>query len=384
MIMKLKSMIISEDAALIAQLHPLLSDTTVHQIKPDDVFKEFDRISPDIVLITDPKPGTVVDSIQHMTTLQPLARIVLIARAPDFDLFRDCIRAGATDFFVIPSELTLLQSRVPALLNQLNELKKNEQEHHNTQTFKKGRGQVMAFYSAKGGSGKTLIAANFAHTLKLESTAQILLIDLNLQYGGIETVLNIESGRSLADLRPVINELNGNHVLNVVEREPLSQLDILLSPSDGEAAESLNADFVSTLIRTCRRNFDFVIIDLPVEMNELTYTAMEEADSVFYILTPDTPAIRTFKKAESLFFTLGMNMADRLKIIYNKTGKQNELQPKDMQEFISYPVEARLRMDDRGVQSALNRGELLRKAANEKKLPQFSKDIKKWVDGLIT
>ena len=55
----------------------------------------------------------------------------------------------------------------------------------------------------------------FAQTMKLETTAEVILIDLNGQYGGVETMFSIESNRSLADLIPVIGELNESHIRNV-------------------------------------------------------------------------------------------------------------------------------------------------------------------------
>ncbi|GIP41201.1 hypothetical protein J31TS4_44810 [Paenibacillus sp. J31TS4] len=379
----LKILVASSDPSYFAQLDPLFAGYATERLAPDDIPVEFDRISPDFVLMVHSDKENTVEAIQYMVSLNPQVRVAVVARSQNFELLREVTRAGAIDFFVLPEEMTLLHNRMPLILQQVEQLKKSEQET-SASVFKKGRGQIYSFYSAKGGSGKTLIAANFAQTLKLESTANVLLIDLNLQYGGIETLFSIDSARSLADLQPVVEELNEGHIHNVTEREPHSQLEILLSPADGEIAEKVTDQFIASLLRVCRRNFDFVIVDLPTEMNAVTYTAMEEADRIFYVLTPDTPSIRTFKKAETLFFRLGMNTNERLRMIYNRIGNHSELQPKDMDEFVSYPVEMVVRQDIKGLQSPLNKGEPLRKTANEKKIPPFAKDIQKWVHGLIT
>jgi pilus assembly protein CpaE len=379
-----KVLIISDESLLSAQIEPMLEGCSVERSAPEEVRKEFDRIAPDFVLLSNRNRDAAAEDIQYMMNLNPLVRVACIAKQRDFDFLREVIRSGAIDFFVLPEELSLLHNRLPSILNQIQQMKKNEQEPSAARTFKKGRGQIYTFYSAKGGSGRTLVAANFAQTMKLESTAQILLVDLNLQFGGVETLFSIESNRSLADLKPVVDELNENHIHNVTEREKHSQLEILLSPADGEIAESITAEFVSSLLRVCRRSFDFVIVDLPTEINTITYAALEEADRIFYVINPETPDIRMFKKAETMFIRLGMNLTDRMKVIYNKVSGANEVLPKDIEEFIAYPMEAKLRLDLKGVVTALNKGESLRKEAGEKKIPVFSKDIQKWVHGLLT
>ena len=55
--------------------------------------------------------------------------------------------------------------------------------------MKRGGGKVFSFYSGSGGTGKSIVSSVFAQTLKLESTANVLFIDLNLQYGGAENGL---------------------------------------------------------------------------------------------------------------------------------------------------------------------------------------------------
>lgn len=238
---------------------------------------------------------------------------------------------------------------------------------------------IYSFYSGKGGSGRTLVSSTFAQTLKLESTAQVIFIDLNLQFGGSETFLSIESNRSLADLSPVINELNENHIRNVSEKEKHSKLEVLLSPRDAEVGESVTEEFIATLLRTCRRNYDFVVVDLPVQINEQTYRALEESDRIYYVLNLDTPSLQVLRQVELLFSRLGIDAKERMTLIVNKVSKENEIQPGDVKNLTDYPIEVKIKNDSRALQSYVNKGEIVRKEANEKKLPPFAKDIHKWV-----
>lgn len=357
------------------QMYPNLT-----QAAPSEVRKEIDRLSPDVVLLVNPDDESGIELVQYIHGEYPNIIIVFIAKEQDFLLLRDASRAGATDFFILPDEMGQFSDRIERILliakEQSATIEGNLVPHQGG--LRRGRGQIFSFYSGKGGSGSTLISSTFAQTLKLESTSQVLYIDMNLQFGGAEMYLGLESNRSLADLKPVINELNENHIRNVSEKEPHSKMEILLSPRDAEVAEGLNDDFFTKLLRACRRSYDFVIVDLPSNMNTNTYVALEEADKIFYVMNLDTPSFKVFKHVEDLFNRLGMDTDGRLQIVVNEKGRENELTPSDLKNFIGIPVIAEIRRDIKGVQSFINKGEPLRKVPKEKKLIPLAKDIRKW------
>lgn len=351
------------------------------QAAPSEVKLEIDRLSPDVVLLVNPDDESGIELVHYIHSEYPSIIIVFIAKQQDFLLLRDASRAGATDFFILPDELSQFSDRLERILlvaqEQSATLEAGLKAQHGG--LRRGRGQIYSFYSGKGGSGSTLLSSTFAQTLKLESTAQVLYIDMNLQYGGAEMYLGIESNRSLADLKPVINELNENHIRNVSEKEPFSKLEILVSPRDAEVAEGLTEDFFTKLLRACRRTYDFVIVDLPSNMSANTYVALEEADKIYYVMNLDTPCFQVFKHVEELFRRLGMDTEGRLEVVVNQKGRENELTPADVKNFITSPVVAEIRRDIKGVQSFINKGEPLRKATKEKKLIPMAKDIRKWV-----
>jgi pilus assembly protein CpaE len=217
----------------------------------------------------------------------------------------------------------------------------------------------------------------------LESTAEVILIDLNLQFGGIETVISINSNRSIADLAPVIRELNEGHIRNVSQTESFSKMDVLISPCDAEVAETLSEDFITKLLRTCRRSFDFVIIDLPSFINNQVVTALEESDKIYYVLVPDTPSLKVLKQFEELSIRLGIELKSRMSIILNHVGKENEVQEKDLKDIVRFPIEAKIRRDIKGLQPFVNKGEPVRKMAKERRLIPFAKDIRKWAHSVL-
>jgi len=373
---KLNVLLVSDDETIHHQiLNSLSGNYPLQLVKTDEVAREINRNAQDIVIFVQPATDNAVETIQYIKSSSPSTLVIFIAKASDFMLLRNITKAGASDFFVYPEEHGLFISRFPTIY-QNYEVQKLKRE--DVSVFTGGGGQILSLFSGNGGSGKSFLASSLAQTIKLESTAEVILIDLNLQFGGIETLLSIESNRSIADLTPVINELNESHIRNVSQRLETSKLEVLISPCDAEVAETITEEFVAKLLRTCRRSFDFVIVDLPHYLNRNVVTVLEESDHIYYVLNPDTPSLKMLRHFEELSVRLGIDLKSRTSIVLNKVSKENEIQEKDLSNTLRFPIDAVIRFDKKGTQPFINKGVPIRSAKKEKRLVPFAKDVRKW------
>lgn len=379
----IKLLLVSDDQNLQHQIQNIIEqDIPVIAVSPNDVVREINREVPDIVIYVQPEIDIAVEHIEYIKSTSPSTLVIFIAKSSDFTLLRSITKAGASEFFVFPEEQGVFTAKLPTIIKNFNNNKQNQET--NLSTFVRGSGQIISLFSGSGGTGKTVLASTLAQTLKLESTAEVILIDLNLQFGGIETVLSINSNRSIADLMPVIRELNEGHIRNVSQIEGHSKMEVLISPCDAEVAESITEEFIAKLLRTCRRSFDFVIIDLPSFINHQIVTALEESDKIYYVLLPETIHLKVLKHFEELSFRLGIELKSRMKIVLNQIGKENEIQQKDVKNILRFPIEASIRRDMKGLQPFVNRGEPVRKLPKEKRLIPFARDIRKWAHSVMT
>ncbi|ALX47185.1 AAA family ATPase [Lentibacillus amyloliquefaciens] len=367
--------VIGDNEELAATLEEQINESfQLHFVTVNDLKKIDARL---ILIINNGESAT--DDVQTVLSGHPDSSIICAGDEENFSLLRSLNQLGITDFYVLPGEELILMERLEVMASEVKMRKEKEAES----SFKRGGGQIFAFYSGSGGTGKSLISTTFAQTLKLESTAKVLFIDLNLHYGGAETFLGLDSNRSIIDLLPVMEELGEHHIRNVSEKEEHSDLNVLVSPRDAELAEKVTEDFVAKLLRASKRHYDFIVIDLPVWMDERTLAALEEANRVYYLMNLDTVGIRVLKSVENLFQRLGVITKDRLEFVINFKGKDSELTKKDLERFSTYPVASEIRKDIKNVQAYINQGEPLRKKPQEKKLPAFSKDVHKWVHSML-
>lgn len=351
-------------------------------ITPPEVRREIARLEPNIVILQEPHDDSGLQLLHYIANELSGTLVIYLTNHRDPVKARDVNRAGAFDVLFMPDEITALGDVLTRSVKALEVQQKVKSEVSGG--FSWGRGQVATFYSGKGGCGRSIIAATLAQTLQMDSNSSVLLVDLNLQYGGVETYLNIDHSRSIYDLTPVLKELNDNHIRNVTAIETTSHMEVLVSPRDAEIAEHLTEEHVQRLLRAARLYYDYILVDLPTEMTAISYAALEEADRMYYVMTPDSPSIRTFGQVMQLFDKIGVDPTERLEIIVNRLRKETELREKDIKQHFSYPIVAELREDGKLVQQSINRGVPLRTSRKEKKSSIFLKDIKKLAGSLLS
>lgn len=374
---EVKLLVIDEDASHAKELLSRIGNIFGQQlfIHPNEVRREIARLEPNLVVLWEPKDDTGLQLLNYIVNELPNTLVIFLTESQDPIKTRDINRTGAFDVLFMPDEITALADVLNRAFKALQVQQKVKAEV--SAGFTWGRGEVISFYSGKGGSGRSLVVGTLAQTLQLDSNSSVLLVDLNLQYGGVEIYLDVSNDRSLYDLTPVLNELNDNHIRNVTAIEPRSHMEVLLSPRDAELAEQITEEHVQRLLRAARLYYDYILVDLPTEMNQISFSALEEADRIFYVMTPDVPAIRALGQVLDLFNRLNVDTTNRFELILNRISRETELKAKDVTQHFKYPITVELREDTKRVQQSINKGVPLRTGIKERKVTALMKDIQK-------
>lgn len=153
---------------------------------------------------------------------------------------------------------------------------------------------VIAIYSAKGGVGKTTIAANLAWCAATISCRRTLLWDLDLA-GGAGFLFGVEPGRKPASAlysRDISPE-------KLVVPSGVELLDLL--PAD-ESLRDLNSVFARLgkrkqllkLAQSLAGKYERIILDCPPALGEISAQVMRAADLVIVPLPPSPLSARAF------------------------------------------------------------------------------------------
>jgi pilus assembly protein CpaE len=245
----------------------------------------------DVVIVDldgDPERAlTVVEQIARVTQ----STVMIVSAVNDSDLMIRCMRAGAREFLSLP----VAQTAMVEALARASARKANQ----NTRV--KGDGQLCMFWGAKGGSGVTMVATNFAIAAAKEAGQKVLLIDLDLPLGDAVLNLGLTPQYSTVDALQNYLRLDANFLSKLLIKHDPSGIWVLAAPGR-LIPVPFSSDAVDKLISVARQEFDVVVVDSGSRF-DLTGTTVFDPKAHIYLVTQvSIPELRnTNRLAADLF-----------------------------------------------------------------------------------
>lgn len=309
-----------------------------------------------LILHEDLGPLPVLDLARDLNHRYPQLAVVLLSADPSIDLLRAAMSAGVRSVTRLPLSLTELSAAVidasewsTAVQEQLTAAT----EHQRSDRL---RGRVIAVAGAKGGVGTTTVAVQLALALqRRDDGARACLVDLDLQTGDVRGYLDISHRRSVTDLIEVASELTTGHLADAMYAHPTG-LRILLPPRNGEDAEDLDGRTMARILGGIRSRFDTVILDVGAVSTDASATAIELADEVVLVCTPDVVSLRAANRAVAMWQRLALRDSG-VRAVLNRSAKDREIQPSLAARVVSVPfVDVTLPDRPQDVEQATNTG----------------------------
>ena len=202
--------------------------------------------------------------------------LILLGAVNDVGLYRDLLRRGVADYLVLPAEPSRL---IEAILDLYRD------------PARPVSGQVMAFIGARGGCGSSTLAVNTAGVLAKRGDADVVLLDLDLAFGGADLALNLEAGHSvqavLADPERIDDQFLGRFTSRHGDR-----LHLLPAPGNLESDSLIPGPALEATLTALRRQAHFIILDLPRHWGDWLRQSLHTADQVVVTAQPDLLSVR--------------------------------------------------------------------------------------------
>jgi len=257
----------------------------------------------DVILVDlDSDPEYALDLVESISTSDLAVAIVYSAQA-DPDLLVRCMRAGAREYLMLPfdkGEMAAALVRASALRPALRPEKKTN-------------GKLLVFLSAKGGSGATTLACNYAVSLAQESRQKTLLIDLNLPLGDAAINLGIKAEYSIVTAFQNSSRLDA-HFLSGLLVQHSSGLFVLAAPSE-LAPTFVSADVIDKLLQVACQDFDYVVVDAGSRLDLQRKHLFDESATVYLVTQVGIPELRN---SHRLIAQLSAEGSPKLEIVINR------------------------------------------------------------------
>ena len=241
---------------------------------------------------------------------------------------------------------------------------------------RKTRSWVYAFFSGKGGVGKTTICTNAAVSLASRGK-KVLLIDLDLQFGDADMALDIEPNESIVDLSRDQNGISLDSLLATCTTHP-SGVQLLSSPNSPELAEYVTSAAVKSVLDIARNYFEYILMDCGCALVDPVITALENSDTIFMVNDVNILSLKRAKICMNVIQQL--NQKEKAHLIINKNVKKNTVKIDDFENLLGIPAYAVISSDFKSVNSSLNNGQPV---IMYKPRSPIAKDMAGFVDKMI-
>ncbi len=279
--------------------------------------------------------------------------VVFISANENPPLMKKAMRAGAKDFIVEPFMKEDLEDIVESAAKQRT-APHAEGIVTDADANAGGPSKTIAFFSTKGGAGKSILAANFAVALSRVESCKVCLLDLDLQFGDLALILNVKPHATITDL------VTGGG--DIAEELPAyltrfdDNLSILPSPVKPEEAELITPAHIEQITQALSARFKYVIIDTTTTFHDVSIMALDKSDEVFLVATPIILSVKNLKGMLKVMKESLEYPDEKIKIVLNRCDSRFGISRPDIEKLSNRKIDYMTPSDGNIVVQSLNRG----------------------------
>lgn len=295
----------------------------------------------------------------------PESPVIMMSVQGEQDYLRRSMLAGAREFLTKPFSADELVNAIRHV-NELEKVKRARYIQSAPAAAPTGasqpqarqdatRGQIISFFSPKGGVGRTTISTNLAVALFQSTEKPVVLVDGSLPFGDIAVILNMSpKAKTIADLVGSFDALDAD-ILESVLVPHSTGIKVLLAPPNPEAAELITAANMKKVLELLRERYAFVIVDTWPSFQEVVLAMLDTADVILTLMTLEITSLKNVRVFLEIAEKLGYD-EKKVQLVANRNDSSGGIKASDVEASLGRRIPHTIVSDGRALVLAVNRG----------------------------
>ncbi len=262
----------------------------------------------------------------------PAIGSMLVTTELSIELLHEALRVGIDDVIEAPIDEALLSETVERLSRGLVGTQQADETlapasatpFDNSMFDPEQMGRVISVFSTKGGSGKSITAANLAILLAQSSDKPVVLIDGHLQFGDQEVMLKLNAKHTVVDAIEQIEKADPAFMQKLMTEHEATGLLVLPAPREPTFADQITGSQFQHMIKLCQMFAGHVVVDLPAFFNDTVISTLEHSHDIVLVAGLDIPNIKNVKIGLRTLSMLGIG-EERIQLVLNRADSKVKL-----------------------------------------------------------
>jgi len=278
-------------------------------------------------------------------------RLIGIGTINDINLYREMVGAGITDYLVKP----VTEKALAAALSRAEEpihAPVGPEEAANSDHVRR-----IAVIGSRGGVGASSLTVNLGWILSQERKKKTAIIDLDLEFGTVALLLDLEPTTGLRDALESPGRIDSLFVESATARLT-ENLSVMATEETLSSEVHFKPEAIDLLFDTLGRTNEYIIVDLPRSALAVRQRVFETVTDILLITELTLPGLRD---AMRIISSIEETVSGKsVIVIANRTGSPHQaMSPKDFQKALGHKIEFLIPQDDKAFKQAANNGKPL-------------------------
>src|SRR5438477_3622613 len=284
----------------------------------------------------------VTAMVDHAVKHRPDRPVVVMSEASPNGFLRLAFEAGADDVITLPQSSEQVAFTLQKVIARRKGLSMPG----------RATAPLIAVLGPKGGTGKTLVATNLAVALA-QRDANVVLVDLDLQFGDIGLAPGLSPERTMDDLMkagpPFDHEKLDRHLIR-----HSSGVKVLIAPTRPDQASAVSIDYLRDIYASLRTMCDAVVVDTPPGFTPEVIATIDVSTEICMVGMLDSLSLKNTKLGLETLDLMGYD-TDHVSLVLNRADSRVGITPDDVSTIVGRGPDVSI-PSDREIPRSVNEG----------------------------